>query len=195
MKIGITLTSSMNVGQEYIDLTNNLLIQIATLNHGVVYGGTDYGMMAELAKAYKSAGGNDLTGVMAKDLMKVTKGYKAFDGLDKSFLMDTMEERKRKIIDLSDGFIVLPGGYGTFEEIGTIIGGKANKLFDKPIVLYNHNGFYNTFIEFFKENFVKQFTKVPLESIVFISDSINDSLEYLETHSKGQDIVPDKFVS
>jgi uncharacterized protein (TIGR00730 family) len=192
MRIGVTLTSSLNVGNEYIELTRELSSMLAKQNHGIVYGGTDYGMMSELATTYKSNGGKDLVGVMAEDLIKVTKGYKAFSGLDEKHLLPTMEDRKRKIVELSEGFIILPGGYGTIEELGTIVGGKANKLFDKPIVLYNYKGFYDKFIDFLRSMTSKSFSKVSIESIVHENDNTKDILDYLVNYQPT--FVPDKFV-
>ena len=81
-------------------------------------------MMFKLAEAYKNAGGNDLCGDMAKDLIAVTKNYEKYSNLDQEFTVETMGDRIRKIITLSDAYIILPGGYGTFEEIGSIIGGQ-----------------------------------------------------------------------
>lgn len=192
MKIGITLTSSLSVGQEYIDLTRQVAERLANEKMGVVYGGTDYGMMSELAKAYKNAGGGDLTGVMAKDLMAVTKGYVAFEGLDKSYLEETMNDRKYRIVAESDAFIILPGGYGTFEEIGEIIGGKVNKLYDKPIAIFNYGGFYDTLIKFLDEMQQKDFSKVPLTEFVFISSDLNDILDHFKNYQVKE--LADKFV-
>jgi len=192
MNIGITLTSSLSVGQEYIDLTETVAQTIAGKNFGIVYGGTDYGMMSTLATAYRQAGGSDLTGVMAKDLMAVTKGYIAFDGLDASYLEDTMEDRKHRIVEQSDAFIILPGGYGTFEEIGSIIGGKVNKLYDKPIAIYNYGGFYNTMIAFLDEMQQKDFSKIPISEFVFVSDNLDDILTHFETYKAKE--LADKFV-
>ena len=192
MKIGITLTSSMHVGQEHIDLTNIIAKKIAQSGHSIVYGGTAYGMMLELADTYKKNGGRELIGIMAKDLMSVTKNYIAYDDLDQSFLLETVSERKDKIISISDGFIILPGGYGTIEELMTIVSGKINKLFDKPIVIINHNGFYNSLILFLDELADKNFSKVDLKDIVFITDDINLALNYFESYKKIE--IADKFV-
>jgi len=98
MKIGITLTSSLSVGQDYINLTKKVAERLAREKFGIVYGGTDYGMMAKLAFAYKKAGGLDITGVMAKDLMAVTKGYVAFKDLDRTYTEKTMNDRKHRIV-------------------------------------------------------------------------------------------------
>src|SRR5688572_17847457 len=102
MKVGITLTSSLHVGQEYIDLTHQVAATLAEKKHSIVYGGTAYGMMLELAKTYKESEGPELIGVMAKDLMAVTKGYEKYSALDAVHLMETMGERKGKIMELSD---------------------------------------------------------------------------------------------
>lgn len=192
MKIGITLTSSLSVGQEYIDLTREVAERLASENMGIVYGGTDYGMMSELGKAYKDAGGKDLTGVMAKDLMAVTKGYVAFSELDTSYLEETMDDRKHRIVTESDAFIILPGGYGTFEEIGGIIGGKVNKLYDKPIAIFNHNSFYDTLIKFLDEMQAKDFSKVPLSEFVLVSTSLDEILNYFNKYQAKE--LADKFV-
>ncbi len=192
VKIGITLTSSLSVGQEYIGLTETVAKTLAKKDYGIVYGGTDYGMMSTLASSYKAAGGRDLTGVMAKDLMAVTKGYIAYEGLDRSFLEETMEDRKHRIVELSDAFIILPGGYGTFEEIGSIIGGKVNKLYDKPIALYNFNGFYDTLITFLDEMQQKDFSKIPITEFVLVSDNLDEILDYFTTYQAKE--LEDKFV-
>lgn len=192
MKIGITLTSSLQVGQEYIDLTKEVAERLADEGMGIVYGGTDYGMMSELAKTYKDSGGSDLTGVMAKDLMAVTRGYVAFSGLDRTFLEETMDDRKHRIVSESDAFIILPGGYGTFEEIGEIIGGKVNKLYDKPIAILNFGGFYDTLIEFLGEMQAKNFSKVPLSEFVFVGDDLNEILDYIKQYQTKE--LADKFV-
>lgn len=192
MNIGITLTSALDVGQEYINLTERLAKRLAHDNHGIVYGGTAYGMMSTLASAYKAAGGTKLTGVMAKDLMAVTKGYSAYENLDATFLEDTMEDRKHRIVEQSDAFILLPGGYGTFEEIGSIIGGKVNKLYDKPIALYNYNGFYDTLIAFLDEMQHKAFSKIPITEFVYISDDLEEILTYFASYQQKE--LADKFV-
>jgi len=187
MKIGITLTSSLKVGQEYIDLTHQVAEKLARANHAIVYGGTAYGMMLELAKSYKQANGTLLVGVMAKDLMAVTKGYEASTLLD-----DTYSERKDKIIHTSDAVLVLPGGYGTIEECITVVAGKVNKLFDKPIAIYNHGGFYDTLITFLGELQTKDFTKISIEDVAFVSDNLDDILHYFDTYKAAE--IADKFV-
>lgn len=192
MRIGITLTSSLDVDQKYIDLTKQVASAIARKGHGIVYGGTAYGMMLRLAKSYKNAGGTDLCGVMAKDLIAVTKNYEKYSQLDEEFLVDSMEDRKRKIISLSDAYIILPGGYGTFEEIASIIVGQANKLYSKPIAFYNFEGYYNTLFTFLNEIFKEKFSRIAPDQLYFSSDKLNNIFEFFESYSKKE--LTDKFV-
>jgi cytokinin riboside 5'-monophosphate phosphoribohydrolase len=192
-RIAITLTSSLGVDEKFLNLTRGVAATIASHGLGIVYGGTAYGMMFELAQSYKSAGGTDLVGVMAKDLMAVTKGYVPFDELDTSILVDTMEERKRVIIEKADALMILPGGYGTLEEIGTIIGGRVNKLFDKPIAILNIDGFYDELLSFFEKLYSERFSKIAHTDYCFVSDRIEDVLEYFSNYQPSE--LADKFVS
>lgn len=192
MRIGITLTSSLDVDPKYIHLTNTVASAIASKHHGIVYGGTAYGMMSKLAESYIGAGGNDLCGVMSKELMAVTKNYQKFQGLHVEHLVETMEERKNKIITLSDAYLILPGGYGTFEEIGSIIGGQANKLYAKPIAFYNFEGYYTTLFQFLEEMVTKRFSRISPKELFFSSDNLEDIFSYFEGYSKKE--LKDKFV-
>ena len=149
-------------------------------------------MMSVLASSYKDTGGQDLVWVMAKDLAEVTKGYKPFTALDESIWCDTMYERKATIAEKSDGFIILPGGYGTIEELGDFFGGKVNKLYDKPIVVYNFGGYYNSLIAFFNELHKKEFSKVKFSEIVHITEDMNSILDYFNRYTSNE--VEDKFV-
>jgi len=103
-----------------------------------------------------------------------------------------MDDRKHRKVFESDAFIILPGGYGTFEEIGQIIGGKVNKLYDKPIAIFNYDGFYDTLIKFLDEMQQKDFSKVPLSDFVFIGSDLNDILNYFKNYQTKE--LADKFI-
>ena len=192
MRVGITLTSSLSVDESYIELTKQVAEYLAHQQAGIVYGGTAYGMMLTLAESYATAGGRDLVGVMAKDLAAATKNYVAYDGLAEKYLEETMEDRKHRIVTLADAFIILPGGYGTLEEIGSIIGGKVNKLYDKPIAIYNYNHFYDTFVAFINEMQSKQFSKISLSDVALVSDDLDEIYNYLSNYQPKE--LADKFV-
>ena len=149
-------------------------------------------MMLELAKSYKKSGGSDLIGVIAKDLMKVTKNYVIFEELDEKYLVPTIEERKKTIIEKADAFLILPGGYGTLEEISTILGGRVNKLFDKPIAFLNLDGFYDNLFSFFSIVKKEKFSKIEYQELCFVSNSIEDIILYYKNYKKHE--LVDKFI-
>ncbi len=192
MNIAITLTSSMHVGQEYIDLTRAVARTIAARGDSIIYGGTEYGMMQELAQSYRDAGGKELIGVMAKDLMAVTKGYKAYSQLDAQYIEETMGARKEKIMGLADAILVLPGGYGTVEELIDYVGGKVNKIYDKPIGILNYQGFYDTLSSFFDEIHTKAFSKIIFSDVAYISDNLHHIFAYIDQYKKTE--LKDKFI-
>ena len=192
MKIGITLTSSLQVAQEYIDLTEKIANKLADAGHSIVYGGTSYGMMLTLADAYLKSGGKELIGITSEDLIAVTKGYQLHPRLSTKHIVKSISERKDKILAESDAMLILPGGYGTVEELITIISGQVNKLINKPIAIYNHNNFYDTLIGFLTELQEKKFTKIKPEEVVYVSTNIDQILEYFTSYRPR--FLVDKFV-
>ena len=86
-------------------------------------------------------GKGKIIGVMPRFLLKIEKLY---DHLDEEYMVDTMSQRKQKMIDLAQGFIALPGGPGTLEEITEIISLVRLDQLPYPCVLYNLDGYYDT---------------------------------------------------
>lgn len=106
---------------------------------GLVYGGAGIGVMGALANACLEAGG-DVTGVIPRTLMRKEVAHR---GLTKLIVVEDMHQRKALMADLSDAFIALPGGFGTFEEIFEMVTWRQIRIHSKPLVLVNTNGFYD----------------------------------------------------
>jgi hypothetical protein len=106
---------------------------------GIVYGGGRVGLMGSLADAMLALGG-DVIGVIPRDL---ASDEIAHSGVKQLRLVDSMHERKALMADLSDGFIALPGGYGTMDEFHEILTWRQLRIHDKPIGLLNSDGFYD----------------------------------------------------
>jgi len=111
---------------------------IAARGLTLVYGGARVGIMGAVADAALGAGGR-VIGVIPKAL--VSKEV-AHDGLSELFLSESMHERKERMISLSDAFIALPGGFGTYDELFETITLAQIGLHDKPSALLNTNGFF-----------------------------------------------------
>ena len=105
----------------------------------LVYGGANVGLMRCVAEA-AMAGGSRVTGVITEFL---AGRELAQSGLAKMLTVSTMQERKATMERLSDGFVVLPGGFGTMDEMFEILSGGQLGFHKKPLVVLNINGFYN----------------------------------------------------
>jgi uncharacterized protein (TIGR00730 family) len=106
---------------------------------GLVYGGAGIGVMGVLANACLDAGG-DVTGIIPRTLMRKEVAHRE---LTKLIVVEDMHQRKALMADLSDAFIALPGGFGTFEEIFEMVTWRQIRIHTKPLVLVNTNGFYD----------------------------------------------------
>ena len=117
---------------------------IAGQGHRLVYGGSAIGLMGELADAALSAGG-EVTGVEPRFFVDAVLQHQ---GVQDLIVVETMQERKQKMISLGDAFIAFPGGTGTLEEISEIISMTCLGLTDKPCIIYNINGYYKILADY-----------------------------------------------
>lgn len=127
------------VDQGYLDLAEETGAAIARAGHSLVSGGGNVGMMGALVRGARSAGGYTI-GIIPEHLMAAEV---ADIDSDELIVTDTMRERKRLMDELADGFITLPGGIGTLEELFETWTGGFLGVHDKPIALLNHDGFYD----------------------------------------------------
>lgn len=111
---------------------------------GVVYGGANAGLMGAVADA-ALAGGAEVIGV----LPEVLAGREiAHTGLTRMELVATMHQRKARMVALADGFLMLPGGYGTLDEMMEIVTWSQLKIHAKPCVAINTNGYWDGLLQF-----------------------------------------------
>lgn len=111
---------------------------------GLIYGGADVGLMGAAADAALAAGGH-VVGVIPHVLVDKEIAHK---GVQELHVVDTMHTRKRLMGELADAFLILPGGFGTFEELFEVLAWQTLKLHAKPVVLVNIAGFYDRMLEF-----------------------------------------------
>lgn len=104
----------------------------------MVYGGGGIGLMGITARAALDAGGT-VVGVITRQLNDLEVGL---NQVSQQIVADNMHERKMRMFELSDGFIALPGGSGTLDEIAEILSWRQLGLHDKPCVLLNHGGYW-----------------------------------------------------
>jgi uncharacterized protein (TIGR00730 family) len=134
---------------------------------GLVYGGARVGLMGILADAVLASGG-DVTGVIPSAL--VAKEV-AHDGLTDLRVVGSMHERKAIMADLADGFIALPGGWGTLEEFFEVLTWGQLGLHRKPCGLLNALGFFDGLLAFVGHSVREGFVRPEYRSLIAIADS------------------------
>ncbi|MFZ7104820.1 MAG: TIGR00730 family Rossman fold protein [Peptococcaceae bacterium] len=169
-------SSSSAVGPEYFTAAQKLGAEIARRGMGLIFGGGIVGLMGETAKAVHEMGGH-VIGVIPEALNQ--KGI-VYEQCDELIVTDDLRRRKAVMDERADGFIALPGGFGTLEELLEIITLKQLKYHNKPIVILNINHFYEGLLDVF-ENIIKlKFAKVDCRDLYFVAGDVREALEYLE---------------
>lgn len=138
-KIAVYCGSNLGESPDYFAAAKDLGHQLVQNNIELVYGGGAIGLMGAVADAVLEAGGR-VTGVIPTFLLDKEVGHK---GLTTLIETADMTIRKAKMIELADGFISMPGGLGTFEELFEVLSMSQLRLHEKPVGLLNVNGFYN----------------------------------------------------
>lgn len=149
---------------------------LAKRNIGIVFGGSNIGLMGALADAALTAGG-EVIGVIPGHLMAREIGH---NGLTKMHVVSSMHERKAMMADLSDGFIALPGGFGTFEEFCEVLTWSQLGLHKKPCGLLNVDGYYSPMLEMFDCAVGAGFLRGENRGIVLASGEIATLIALME---------------
>jgi uncharacterized protein (TIGR00730 family) len=136
--------ASMGADPLYADAARALAQTLVEHNIALVYGGGKVGLMGVIADEVLRLGG-DVTGVIPQALLAREVGHA---GLTRLFVVKDMHERKAMMAQLSDGFIAMPGGMGTLEELFEMLTWAQLGIHAKPVGLLNVNGFYDGLIAF-----------------------------------------------
>ena len=155
---------------------------LAKQNITLIYGASKIGVMGKVAQGVLEHKGKAI-GVIPEFLKKKELVHL---GLHKLITTKNMHQRKLKMHDLSDGFIALPGGFGTLEELFEIITWAQLGLHQKPIGLLNTNGFYNDLIELLEKMTVKGFLKMENLELLIVDDNIESLLNKMKVFKPMQ---------
>lgn len=146
----------------YADAARALAGAMVEHNISLVYGGGKVGLMGVIADEVLRLGG-DATGVIPRALMEREVGHA---GLTRLFVVKDMHERKAMMSDLSDGFIAMPGGMGTLEELFEMVTWAQLGIHAKPIGLLDVNGFYDGLRAFVRHQVEEGFVRPEHEGLM-----------------------------
>ncbi|MBR9920776.1 MAG: TIGR00730 family Rossman fold protein [Bacteroidetes bacterium] len=178
--IAVFCGSSTGNDPDYAAKTRQLGTFLASKNIEIVYGAGNVGLMGELADAALEANGK-VFGVIPEFL----KGWEVcHTGLSELVVTDNMHERKAIMADRADGFIVLPGGFGTLDEFFEILTWKQLHLHNKPIGLLNWNGYYTHLAAHVSQMVEAGFLRTENTTLFSISEGMEDLLSKM-TEGEG----------
>jgi len=163
---------------DYREAARLLGYEMAARGLGLVYGGASIGVMGAVADAVLERGGQAI-GVIPYSL--ATKEV-SHDGLDELIVVDSMHERKARMAELSDGFIALPGGWGTIEEIFEMLTWAQLGFHEKPCGLLNVASYYNHLFAFLEKAIEQQFVKQEYRPMIIMDETPASLLDRFEDY-------------
>ena len=161
---------------EYADAAKTLGCELVARGYGLVYGGGNVGLMTVIADAVLELNGH-VTGVIPNALVSKEVAHL---GLSDLRVVDSMHERKALMAQLSDGFIAMPGGIGTMEEVFEVLSWAQLGLHDKPCALLNVAGYYDRLIEFLDGATAQDFIKPNHRALLIVEAEPDKLLDCFE---------------
>jgi len=188
-RICVYCSSSNALDKVYFNAANELATLMAARNHSLVYGGTNVGLMGELARTIKSYNG-EVIGIIPEKIRD--KGI-AFNQADILVVTKNMRERKAKMEEYADAIITLPGGFGTLEEIFEMITSKQLQFHNKPLVFLNVNNFYDRLFDFLEQVYAHNFAKPVYKELYYIANDVQSAIKYIEEYDYDKVIDTEKW--
>ena len=191
MNICIYGASSNEIDKSFIDAGEQLGAAIATKKHSVIFGGGASGLMGAVARGAKSKNGT---------IIGISPSFFNVDGIlysdcTEMIFTKTMRKRKQLLEEKSDAFIITPGGVGTFDEFFEIFSLRQLGVIQKPIVIFNTNGYYNSLFDMLNNTIDKYFMPSTNMDLLFITDDPIEAVTYIENYKPSDyEVTKLKFI-
>jgi uncharacterized protein (TIGR00730 family) len=169
----------------YVQSAREVGAALAERGIGVVYGGGRLGLMGAIADAALAAGGA-VIGVIPKALVNLEVAHR---GLTELHVVETMHERKQAFTDLSDGFLTLPGGTGTMDELWEALSWAQLGYHAKPVGLLNVGGYYDGIIAYWRMMQEVGFLRPQHRDLLITGDDPGDLLAQMAAHEPSKPIT------
>lgn len=174
--IAVFCASATGTDPIYREAAEHLGRRFAEENLGLIYGGAKVGLMCAVAESSLAAGGR-VIGVIPEVLVDLEVAH---HGVTELHVTDTMHTRKALMGEKADAFFILPGGFGTFEEMFEVLAWQTLKLHHKPIVLLNINGFYDQLLAFLDHCVAAGMLKPKNREILLVAHTVEEALGYVK---------------
>jgi uncharacterized protein (TIGR00730 family) len=187
-KICVFCGSSSGNGPEFVQTAKEMGRALADRDIDLVYGGASIGTMGALADSTLDAGGS-VIGVMPEILVdeQAHTGLSELHTISHKYQHDAMHARKKQMVELSDGFVALPGGLGTVEEFFEILFWGQLGIHQHPCGLLNSFDYYQGVIDFLDNTVSQQFLSTQHRTRVVVENDPETLLNQLEAHDGTQE--------
>ena len=162
----------------YIDTARAVGRSLAERGIGIVYGGGRLGLMGAVADSALAAGG-EVIGVIPQALVDAEVAHR---GLSELHVVETMHERKARFTDLSDGFVTLPGGTGTMDELWEALSWAQLGYHAKPVGLLNTGGYYDELVAFWEKMGAVGFLRAQHRELLIVDAALDSLLDKMAAH-------------
>lgn len=169
MNICVFAGSRVGADPEYSRAARSLGLELAGRGLGLVYGAGQRGLMGVLADATLAAGG-EVIGIIPEFLARPEREI-PHPRLTRLHVVSSMHERKALMAELSSGFIALPGGYGTFEELLESLTWNQLGLHSKPCAVLNINGYFEPLVALLEQAVTQQFLLAAQRELLIVEDT------------------------
>ncbi len=168
--------SSPGTHPVYREIARELGEKMAARNIRLIYGGGNGGLMGTVADAVMGGGGQ-VTGIIPNFLADLEAAHTMLTEIQ---FVDTMHERKFRMVSLAKGVVTLPGGYGTFDELFEILAWRQLKLYDGPVALLNVNGYYDLMLQQLDRCVADGFIRPENRALLIVAETVDAVLTEIE---------------
>ena len=180
MRICVYGAASSLIDKSFIEAGEELGRKMAKRGHGLVFGGGRSGMMGAPARGARENGG-EVIGISPK-FFEENNPEVAFEDCTDFIKPETMRDRKKLLEEMSDAFIVSPGGIGTFDEFFEILTLKQLGRHNKAIVILNIDGYFDDMINMMSHAIDKKFITTDCVELYKVTSNIDEALDYIESY-------------
>ncbi len=193
MNICVFGAASTDIEQQYIDDGEKLGLKLAQAGHDLVFGGGENGLMGAVARGFKKGGGKIIS--IVPKMFKGDSVEVLFKEADEVIYTKDMAARQEKMIELSDGFVITPGGIGTYEEFFVVLDLKQLEVIRKPIAIFNSHGYFYALEAMMHMGFEEKFMRENCYKLykLFQSHEIKAMIKYLETPEEDDNIPVSEY--
>ena len=180
MKICVFGAASNEIDPKYIELVEEFGEMMAKRGHSLVFGAGANGLMGAAARGVTKGGGK-IQGVIPSFFKKENiEGI--YDKCDELIYTETMAQRKAKMEDLADAFVIVPGGIGTFEELFEVLTLKQLGRHNKAIVFYDIKDYYVSIEKLLEKGFEERFIRNDCRELYYYTENPTDALDYIDNY-------------